>query len=115
MRARLQITLLTILLAGCATSHPTPSPSAAPIVAPSTAMVATRQKSLNAYQVLAGPENPDFFIGREEKFAYGAVFIGGSSAFTTYTYDAQSISTPAGFGYRYRWVVQDGVSAPLAP
>ena len=56
-------------------------------------MVATRQKSpVNSVSVLADPKS-SFFIGREEKFAYGAGFIGGSSAFTTYTYDAQSIST----------------------
>jgi hypothetical protein len=86
-----------------------------PLMAPSTAMVRAPHQPLNPYAVLAGVDPPEFFVPRAERGVYGAYPIAGLSAFTTYTYDAQAISTPNGFGYRYRWVVQEGVSAPLVP
>ena len=61
MRTALQITLLAMLLAGCAAPQPMHTQIQPPLEVPSTAIVASRQKSLNAYHVLSGSDTPDFF------------------------------------------------------
>jgi len=102
-----------ILLGGCAQKEASTTIEM-PVVAPTTAWVATREQPISALAVLTGPEG-DFYTDRPEKFVYGGLPLGGVSVFSTYTYDAQNISNLGSFGYRYRWVVQDGISAPIAP
>jgi hypothetical protein len=85
-----------------------------PVVAPTTAWIATREAPISSLAVLSGPDS-DLFCTRPEKAVYGALPMAGIAAFSTYTYDAQNISNLGSIGYRYRWVVQDGISAPIAP
>ncbi len=102
-----------LLLVGCA-QQPVSTTIEVPPVAPTTAWVASREAPIPALAVLTGAE-ADLYAFRPEKAVYGALPLAGISSFTTYTYDAQNISNLGSFGYRYRWVVQDGISAPIAP
>jgi len=113
VRVTLMLLSVALLLPACA-QQPVSTTIELPPVAPTTAWVATREQPIDALAVLTGPE-ADFFAIRSEKVAYGALPLGGVSTFSTYTYDAQNISNLGSFGYRYRWVVQDGISAPIAP
>jgi hypothetical protein len=115
MRAIFLPLLTLVLLPACAQTPVVPEvaqPSA--FQAPTTYMIATREKPIEASHVLAGAE-ADYFTVRAEKVAYGPQPLGGVTSFTTYTYDAQRISTFSGSGYRYRWIYQSGVSVPVTP
>jgi hypothetical protein len=82
---------------------------------PSTAMIQPYIRPAVSYQVLPGSDG-EIFIARGEKAVDGSLPLAGLSSFTTFTYDAQVISRDQGnVGYRYRWVVQQGVNAPIAP
>jgi hypothetical protein len=107
------LTILALWLGGCAQPKAVEEPP--PFVVPSTAMVQTRSHRIDPYQVLVRADEADFWVGRGEKAVFGEQLLTGSSAFTTYTYDTQAISTPGGFGLRYSWVVQEGVSVPVNP
>jgi hypothetical protein len=102
------------LLAGCAHHRARPVASPPANFAPTTGWVASRETPIDAAQVLAGPEI-ELYATRAEKVAYGPLPLGSVTAYSTYTYDAQRISTFSGYGYRYRWVVENGISAPVAP
>jgi hypothetical protein len=116
MRSGLVWLLLTfiVIASGCAEPHHE-MVTANAMTAPCTAMYSRRDFTINPNFALAGADNPDFWMGRAEKAVYGAVPLAGTSYFTTYTYDSQAISTLGNSGYRYRWVVQQGISAPVAP
>ena len=68
--------------------------------------------TIRAEQVLPGSEAYFFYAPRQEPFSYGSTMLGGISAFTDYTFDAQPISTLNGSGYHYRYVVKQGFAAP---
>ena len=79
---------------------------------PSTSMIASGQTAVRASDALPASDG-DIFIARGEKFVWGELPLAAASAYTTYTYDAQVISRDQGnVGYRYRWVVQHGISLP---
>jgi hypothetical protein len=104
--------MLVLMMPACA--QPPAREVVAPVSAPTTGWVASRANPIDASQVLAGPE-ADLLTYRAEKVAYGPLPLGNVTAYTSYTYDAQRISTYSGYGYRYRWVVQTGVAVPVSP
>lgn len=115
MRAAFLPLLTLTLLTACAQTPAAPEVAAPPAFqAPTTYILATREAPIDASHLLTGPEG-DYFTVRAEKVAFGPQPLGGITTFTTYTYDAQRISTFSGSGYRYRWVYQAGVSAPVTP
>jgi hypothetical protein len=65
-----------------------------------------------AYQVLPGADDDIFFVGRAEKGIYTALPLSEISAFSIFTYDAHRISGPNESGYRYSYMVREGVFAP---
>ena len=50
--------------------------------------------------------------GRWEKAILGQVPLATYSAYTVYTYDAQPIGALGGVGYRYRYIVRQGLEIP---
>jgi hypothetical protein len=63
-------------------------------------------------QVLPGSDGEVYFA-RGEKTVVGNTPIAEYSSYSIYTYDAQAIAIPGnGFGYRYRWLQQQGISLP---
>ncbi len=66
----------------------------------------------HADHILPSSDADYYDFPRIHPFAYGSVELGGVSAYTDYTFDAQQISTPAGTGYHYRYVVRQGLSYP---
>jgi hypothetical protein len=63
-------------------------------------------------QILPGSDG-EVYIVRGEKTVMGNTPIAEYSSYSIYTYDAQAIAIPgSGFGYRYRWVQQQGISLP---
>ena len=79
---------------------------------PSASMIASGKPAMRAGDVLPASDG-DVFIARGEKFIWGELPVAASSSYTTFTYDAQVISRDQGnVGYRYRWVVQQGISLP---
>lgn len=117
---------LVVLLGGCAATPQSPAiQSPPPFYVPATAMrtgghhatgdtngITPLQLAINPEQVLPGSDADSLFAPRGEKVVYGALSYGGLSAFTIYTYDVQNISSPFGSGFRYRWLVQSGVTVP---
>lgn len=69
-------------------------------------------RPINPYAVLADAGDEDVFFPRPEKVVYGPELLYQASAFTIFDYDAQNISTPFSTGFRYRWVVRQGVEVP---
>ena len=120
MRAR-NITSFAVIFAaicggvsGCASAPPVEHATGLYYV-PTAAIIQHRAASINPANVLLASDE-DVMIGRADKYLEGALPESGISAFTIYTYDAQKISGDHGsVGYRYRWVVQQGISAPPAP
>ena len=101
--------------AGCATQPREVVLQGERYYVPTAALIQRPGNTINAANVLACGDD-DVIFGRAEKSLDGAVPMGGISAFTIYTYDAQRISSDRGSsGYRYRWVVQQGISASPAP
>jgi len=102
-------------LAGCASTPREPIVTAEHYYVPTAALIHRPGSPINPANVLACGAD-EVVYGRDEKAIYGAVPVAGVSAFTIYTFDAQRISSDQGSsGYRYRWVVQQGISAPQAP
>ena len=97
-------------LCGCAASEPVVRSEG--YYVPTVGMIQRRGEAIPAGNLLASGD-ADIVIGRAEKYVEGPVQVGGISAYTTYTYDAQRLSDKQGsVGYRYRWVVQQGISVP---
>jgi hypothetical protein len=102
-------------LTACA-AQPTTQQHAAfspPYYVPSAALVdlpGTRPP--NPYALLASADEQDLFFPRAEKFAYGSFPLFEISSATTYTYDAQNISAPRGFGYRYSYITRSSLATP---
>ncbi|HVX87181.1 MAG TPA: hypothetical protein VH253_20520 [Phycisphaerae bacterium] len=120
MRYPLFPAFLLLTFAGCATQpvHPTPAarasaePPAPPFYVPATALARTpAARPINPFAVLADADE-DLFFPRPEKVVYGPETLYQASAFTIFDYDAQNISSPDGVGFRYRWVVRQGVTLP---
>ena len=113
--------LSTLLALGACSQTPRQTNPEATFYAPSTLMIQTASADpatpgINPYQVLASSEADYYAYPRAEKAVYGSTLIGESSAYTIYTYDQQQISSLWGPSYRYRWVVQQGVSiSPTSP
>ena len=83
---------------------------------PATAV--TEQRPLNklATNMVLPGSDADFWFIRGQREAYGSVPEEAFAAYSIYTYDQQIISAPnGGWGYRYRTVVQQGLSAPAPP
>ena len=94
------------------TAPPFYVPTAA-IRQPLRGMAGPRQVAYErAGDVLPGWEAEALYAPRGEPVAYGSTQMGGISAYTDYTYDAERISTPGNSGWRYRYVVRQGVSIP---
>ena len=112
---------LGLALGACAQQKPArPMAAAPPFLVPSAALERTQHRpdratavaSINAYQLLPGSDAEDLFAPRGEKIAYGALSYGSFSTFAIYSYDIDSITTPFGTNYRYRWMEQRGLSSP---
>ena len=58
------------------------------------------------------PGEEEIYFGRFEKSYDGPLELGGTSAYTEYTYDSYPIGLPNGTGYQYRYVYKSGVSFP---
>lgn len=128
---------VVVLLAGCATEQPsgmpqnnnqgiTPTEQRIPtryprLTTPWTAMITPQTGEVgplmsrgaavaDARHVLV--DDQEFFVGRGEKYVSGPVELAAFSAYSTLQYDMQPIGTINGTGYRYRWVVQQGISVP---
>jgi len=83
---------------------------------PATAMAEQRPSNRLATNMVLPGSDADFWFIRGQREAYGSVPVEGFAAYSIYTYDQQIISTPnGGWGYRYRTVVQQGLSAPAPP
>jgi len=64
-----------------------------------------------AYNVLPASDT-DFFIPRGEREAIGTTPLYEYSAYSVFTYDVQPVGIRhSGYGYRYRWLLESGVSA----
>jgi hypothetical protein len=108
---------MALLAGGCAEPETQKITAVPAFFVPSTGMtqVATADAvspQINPYAVLPTSDAYDYFIGREEKGYYGALTVSETAAYSNYTYDAQRISGPWSLGYRYRSVVQTGVTFP---
>lgn len=103
---------LYLTLGGCA-SHP-PVATAPTAMAPWTGsyVIASHAETPSRYQPSQLLSDGDLVILRGEKFVTGPMPLTSISAQTTYTFDAQPIGVPGGWGYRYRTVVQESVSVP---
>ena len=62
--------------------------------------------------VLNLPGGEDLMFGRSERSFDGPLELGGTSAFTEFTYDSMPIGLPSGSGYQYRYLYRSGVSVP---
>ncbi|HVS72139.1 MAG TPA: hypothetical protein VHQ47_12865 [Phycisphaerae bacterium] len=112
---------LLLTVAGCAAQpsrpqtaaqHAPAAPPAPPFYVPATALARTADsRPINPFAVLADADE-DLFFPRPEKVVYGPETLYQTSAFTIFDYDAQNISSPYGTGFRYRWVVRQGVQFP---
>jgi hypothetical protein len=115
MRGLMSTAMVVILgMAGCAHSHARRDELSPRYYVPTAAIVQRAGCDMPAHadQVLPGSDG-DYFIARGVKAVYGNTPIAEYSAYSIYTYDAQAIAVPgSGFGYRYRWVLQQGLSAP---
>jgi hypothetical protein len=101
-------------LAGCAHSHVRQGAEGPSYFVPTAAIVQMPSYPMAAQpnQVLPGSDG-DYYIARGEKTVLGRTPLAEYSTYSVYTYDAQAIAVPgSGFGYRYRWIVQQGISAP---
>jgi hypothetical protein len=113
--------LLTALALVACSQTPRQSNPEANFYAPSTMIIQTASADpaapgINPYQVLASSDADYYFYPRAEKAVYGSTVLGESSAYTIYTYDQQPISSIWGPSYRYRWIVQTGVTtSPTTP
>jgi len=87
-----------------------------PYYVPSAALVQKCGRPAPNASLLLPASDGDIEIARAEKVLFGSYPLSEYSAYTLFTYDAQVISHSDGnVGYRYRWVVQQGVSAPQSP
>ena len=110
----LSLVVLIAGLAGCA--QPAPTVSGPPPLYVPFSVGGTRHNQQvamgTAVHLLALPGEEDIVFGRFEKGYDGPLLLGGSSAYTEYTYDAYPIGLPNGTGYQYRYSYKSGVSLP---
>ena len=110
---RLSIVLCVPVLAALAACQESRPPcSYNPFLVPATALVAGQTHS-KPDQVLPASDAL-YYFPRAERVVYGSTSYGDSSTYTTSTFDSQAIGIPGtgGYGYRYRWIIQEGVSSP---
>ena len=112
-------TLLAVAtLAGCATTgRQTSQSTIPPLYVPSAMTIqstdpSTGQLALNPNQILPSSDAFAYFTPRPDKFAYGQTIYAQSTEYSIFTYDQQLISNLWGPSYRYRWVVQSGLTSP---
>jgi hypothetical protein len=116
------ITIAAATVVGCAdTDAKKAELSNPPFYVPTTMMTQPKQAETDtstsavytplAFQVLPGADDDWFFVGRGEKSVYTALPLSETSAFSIYTYDAYRISGQDNSGYRYTWLVREGVWA----
>ena len=99
-------------LGGCAHSHSRQAQESPLYFVPTAAIVQMpgRETKAQPNQVLPASDG-DYFIARGEITAIGNTPLAQYSTYSVYTYDAQAIAVPgSGFGYRYRWILQQGYS-----
>lgn len=99
------LALGSLAFMGCQSSH---VPAAPGFYVP---MAVIRGSDVPADHVLPTGSLAEAYIPRGERVAFGPPLAEGS-AYTVYTYDAQAIGTPEGYGYRYRYVVRQGFTLP---
>jgi hypothetical protein len=99
-------------LGGCAHSHFRQAREGPQYFVPTAAIVQMpgRETKAQPDQVLPASDG-EYYIARGERTAFGNTPLATMSTYSIYTYDAQAIAVPgSGFGYRYRWIVQQGYS-----
>jgi len=107
------ITAFAGVLGACSQSAPERA-EVPPLYVP-TVMIAqapNAEPAANPYDVLPSSDAVTLWVPRFEKFAWGPIVYGESSAYSIFTYDQQRISSLPVSSYRYRWVVQQGVTSP---
>jgi hypothetical protein len=100
-------------LGACAHSHSRQAQERPLYFVPSAAIVQMpgRETRSQPDQVLPASDG-EYFIARGERTAFGNTPMAEYSSYSVYTYDAQAIGLPgSGFGYRYRWILQQGYSS----
>jgi hypothetical protein len=111
--------ILLTTLAACAHHQTsecrTDRPQFSPYYVPSAAIVNTTSFAPNPHpdQVLPASDG-EYFFPRTQRVALGTTPLAQSTYYSLYTYDAQAISIPrsGGYGYQYRWIVQQGLALP---
>ncbi len=100
-------------LSGCAHSQNPRGQKRLPYFVPTAAIV-----QIPGYETRAQPSqvlpasDGDYYIARGERMAVGNTPLDQYTSYSIYTYDAQAIAVPeSGFGYRYRWIYQQGTAA----
>jgi hypothetical protein len=82
---------------------------------PSATITNTRYFAVAAHpdQILPSSDG-EYYIPRGERLATGMTSQGEATYYSIYTYDAQAISVPntGGYGYHYRWILQQGLAVP---
>jgi hypothetical protein len=113
MRGWIMAALLAATLCGCAHSRARLAQEP-PYFVPTSAIV-----QMSGYATPAQPDqvlpasDGDYFIARGEKTVLGHTPLAEYQTYSVYTYDSQMIAVPGnGYGYRYRWIIQQGYAAP---
>jgi hypothetical protein len=116
--ALLKSSLLAVVatLAACSQA-PQQAASPPPFYVPSAMIVQatnpdTGLLALSPYSILPASDADTLFVGRADKFVYGETTYAESTAYSIYTYDQQRISDLWSPSYRYRYVVQSGITSP---
>ena len=68
--------------------------------------------AINAYAILPASDSFNLWVPRAEKGTDGPLILQEASSYSVFTYDQQLISNLWGPSYRYRWIVQQGVTLP---
>ncbi len=108
------LALPLVFATGCALHRPvSQTPAEPPFFVPSATIVeAPGVRPPNPYDVLASADEQAWDFPRPEKYILGPQPLLAISSASSYTYDAQNISGPFGFGYRYSYVTRTTISAP---
>ena len=116
MPRSLVIFVLTVLVGGLgACSQSVPEKVAVPPLYVPTVMMAQARNAppvINPYEILPSSDAVALWVPRPEKFVWGPMVYEESSAYSIFTYDIQRISNYPDSSYRYRWVVQQGITSP---
>lgn len=114
MKLLLALVMLSVAVGGCAAERPAGARAGAPAfyVPSATIVEAPGVRPPNPYAVLASADEQGLFFPRGEKYVEGPQPLLEISSASTYTYDAQNISAPFGFGYRYSYVTRSAITSP---